>query len=88
MENKWSVGFDYVDLVPTAFGNRVQRFSIIAENSQGFRKTWGGTFPSPEIAERSYLVSAPSVAIWDDITPCYGSEAYAENWMEYENLLD
>jgi len=93
---KWSVGFDYVDLVvirrdpeyadiSNPHGNiYAEKFSIIAEDAKGFRKSWGSQYDSPEAAETAYITFAPPVAIWEDIRPAYGSEAYAENWQEYE----
>jgi hypothetical protein len=61
-----------------------ERFSIVAEDAKGHRRAWGGLYDSPEAAEAAYSLEAPPVDLWDEIRPAYGSEAYAENWEEYE----
>ena len=59
-------------------------FFVVAEDAQGYRRTWGGSFKSEAAAESAYLYLAPPVFSWDVDRPCYGSEAYARNWRKYE----
>lgn len=61
-----------------------ERWFIQAEDELGYRYQFGGLYRTREAAERSYLMYAPAVELWDEVEPCYGSEAYARNWREYE----
>ena len=94
---KWTVGFASVLMVvghnyenadlDNPRGEIVrERFFAQAEDALGYRRVWGGYYESPEAAEAAYLLFAPPVFLWDEIEPCYGSEAYARNWRYYEAM--
>lgn len=66
-----------------------ERFYVRAETDLGFRRVWGGYYDTPEEAIAMFVQFAPSVELWEEVTPCYGSEAYGTNWREYEaNQID
>ncbi len=95
MATKWAVGFPSILAVISTtpenaeLGNpRGERagelFYAAAEDASGNRRTWGGFYRTPEEAEAAFEALAPPVELWEEIRPRYGSEAYVENWQEYE----
>jgi hypothetical protein len=95
----WNIGFpsdyvvvgydgEYADMDNPEGAVYAERFRIVAEDAKGYRRTWGGLYESPEAAEAAYVLLAPPVDLWDEIQPCYGSEAYADDWEEHEAELD
>lgn len=93
--NAWTVGFPS-DFVTVGFNSEnadmdnpdgaiiQERFSVVAEDALGHRRVWGGLYESPEAAEAAYSLLAPIIALWEEIRPAYGSEAYAANWKEHQ----
>ncbi len=61
-----------------------EKFSAVAEDALGNRRGWGGSYDSLSEAEAAFLALAPPVPFWEELRPCYGSEAYERNWREYE----
>lgn len=95
MKNKRVVGFaseivvvgqdyEYSDLDNPHGFIYGEQFYIVAEDQEGNRRTWGNYYDSPQAAEFDYIHFSPPVEFWMDITPAYGSEAYANNRWEYE----
>ena len=94
-QERWTVGFtsnfvvvgndpEYADM-SNPNGDIIQeRFYMVAEDAKGNRRTWGGMYDSPEAAEAAYAFLAPTVALWEEMRPTYGSEAYAANWQEFQ----
>jgi len=94
-QEHWSVGFpsdfvvvghdgEYADMSNPTGAIIRERFSVVAEDALGHRRTWGGMYDSEAAAEAAYSLLAPAVAFWNEIRPAYGSEAYAANWEEYQ----
>ena len=93
--SKWVVGFgvitvivgydsEYADMDNPRGARFGERWFIQAEDELGYRRQFGGMYKTRQAAEQSYLAFAPPVEFWDEVEPCYGSEAYARNWREYE----
>jgi hypothetical protein len=84
---KWMVGFpsnlvvvghdgEYADMSNPTGAIVRERFYMVAEDALGHRRTWGGLYESEAAAEAIYSLLAPTVAVWEETRPCYGSEAW------------